>query len=363
MMQLTEAGLLSTSLEAMLYGFSAFMYIITFWILGRKKRGRRPNYPLLVLTSALLTFTTAELIVNIVHICQGFLGKTPLQAETYFADVTEPTFILKSMLYNCQTLILDGVVIYRAWVVWNGDIRVVVFPMLGWCGLLTSIVGTIVALSTAPKSDSGNVFAKKTNQWITSIYSTTLATNLSATSLLAYRIWRVNQRTTQWRTKDHLSPILRVVIESGALYSLTIIAALITFVIQSPGVYIILDMISPIISIVYNMIIIRIAIVSDGLLDERGDSAHSSGSRSLRSLDRIRRNQNSNVPFRLGWSKNGDGHNVKSLEVEITHYRETDSGVIRDELDAKASGSNLKGPEPGSPEHETTYAIVPHTAA
>lgn len=89
----------------------------------------------------------------------------------------------------------------------------------------------------------------------------TLATNLMATSkrmedlafflgtdapkgLLAYRIWQVKNQSARFAsTNNPLSPILRVVIESGAIYSMTITTALITFVSKSNGVYVVLDMV------------------------------------------------------------------------------------------------------------------------
>ena len=55
--------------------------------------------------------------VNIARVYQGFISVGPfLQGgpETYFADVSQPTFVTKSCLYNAQTLILDGVVVSTA---------------------------------------------------------------------------------------------------------------------------------------------------------------------------------------------------------------------------------------------------------
>lgn len=156
------------------------------------------------------------------------------------------------------------------------------FPIVGWIGLLGELfsfathslqlsrirclacsIANNIFLATASENP-GDIFATQTGRFITAVYSMTLVTNLSATSmyfvirqifprttlnslylgLLAYRIWTINRTTTQWRTTDHLSPVLRVVIESGALYSLTIIAAIITFALKSPGVYVILDMVN-----------------------------------------------------------------------------------------------------------------------
>lgn len=55
-----------------------------------------------------------EMVVNIVRICQGFLNIGPALPGgpvQYFNDVAQPTFVIKSCLYNVQTLILDGVVV------------------------------------------------------------------------------------------------------------------------------------------------------------------------------------------------------------------------------------------------------------
>lgn len=54
------------------------------------------------------------MIVNIVRICQGFLNIGPFLPGGpvgYFNDVSQPTFVIKSCLYNAQTLILDAVVV------------------------------------------------------------------------------------------------------------------------------------------------------------------------------------------------------------------------------------------------------------
>ncbi|KAI0700197.1 hypothetical protein BC835DRAFT_1221431, partial [Cytidiella melzeri] len=329
MLQLTEAALISTSMEAILYGFCVLMYILTFWILHRNESTRCPKYALMSVTGTLLVLATGEMITNIIRICQGFLDVDPSNSLAYFMNVSSPTYLIKSCLFNAQTLVLDAVVIYRTWVVWQCELRIVLFSIFGWFGLFACSIGNNIALATA-SDHSGNVFATQTGRWIIAVYSMTLVTNLSATSLLAYRIWTVNQSITQWRTTDRLSPVLRVVIESGALYSLTIIAAIITFALKSPGVYVLLDMISPIISIVYNMIIIRVGLTSDRILGGSSASgAHESGSApSSPRTERHARRSNGEGPVHLGWFRGSGGHEMKSLAVEITQYSETDGDTF-----------------------------------
>lgn len=54
------------------------------------------------------------MIVNIVRVREGFLTvgpRLPGGSEQFFRDVSSSTFVIKSCLYNTQTLILDAVVV------------------------------------------------------------------------------------------------------------------------------------------------------------------------------------------------------------------------------------------------------------
>jgi len=155
---------------------------------------------------------------------------------------------------------LDAVVIYRAYVVWQ-SVYIILFPVVMWLGLLACYFATNIALVQA-KSHADNIFTQQTGHLITANYAMTLATNLLATGLLAYRIWVVSKNSARYRASDTLTPVLRAVIESGAIYSAMMTAGLVTFVIDSPGVYIILDMIPPVTAIVFYMIIVTVGLNS-----------------------------------------------------------------------------------------------------
>ncbi|THH32191.1 hypothetical protein EUX98_g1986 [Antrodiella citrinella] len=229
------------------------------YILMQNRSRRRLNRTMITVSFSLISLATAEFIVNIVRLQDGFLSSGPKHLdgiEGFFADISEETYILKSALYNVQTLILDAVVIYRARVVWK-NWWVLLIPIFGWCLLLASIAGLNYSLAAAaPNTDS--VFDPHTKGWIILVYATTLATNVLATALLAYRIWRVNRRAAEFVSSDRLAIILRVVIESGIIYSVTIFIALCLFITGSRAVYVMVDLISPIISIVFNLIVVRV---------------------------------------------------------------------------------------------------------
>lgn len=161
-----------------------------------------------------------EMIVNIMRVRQGFLTVGPrLEGgpEEFFENVSESTFVIKSCLYNAQTLILDAVVVSHTYSRSPGAISTSFSPYRSiartLCGKIrglsccpssdgvacsvsvTSIshrgvhsprsslavsIGLNIALATA--SHAGDVFAVGTGRWITANYSITLATNLSSTS-------------------------------------------------------------------------------------------------------------------------------------------------------------------------------------
>lgn len=96
------------------------------------------------------------MILNIVRLWQGLFTVGPTYRggpDGYFYDVSHYTFVFKSVLYNLQTIIFDGVVVstsaclyfllvskhaaqvYRAYAVWQ-NIYVVIIPILGWIALV-----------------------------------------------------------------------------------------------------------------------------------------------------------------------------------------------------------------------------------
>ncbi|KAI0755811.1 hypothetical protein C8Q74DRAFT_324079 [Fomes fomentarius] len=325
MLTLQAAAIFSTTIEGILFGYSVFMFTLAMYIMLRARHRRRVNYAMVAAGCALLTLATAEMGVNIARIYEGFISKGLAREggpEGFFADVSETTFVLKSCLYNTQTLILDAVVIYRTYVVWQ-KFWIVVVPIVGWLGLLAGSIGLNVALATA-SSHKGDVFAVQTGLWITAVYSLTLGTNLSSTTLLAFRIWTVTRKSAQYRCGNILTPVLRVIIESGAIYSVTITAALISFVVKSNGVYVLLDMISPIISIVFNMLIIRVGLASERSLGgttttPQGTWAAAVSSSSQRSGPRRRHH---GIGMGIGASF---AMQMQDLKVEITQVVEEDS--------------------------------------
>ncbi|KAG1730543.1 uncharacterized protein EDB91DRAFT_1156941 [Suillus paluster] len=260
---LDAGALMSTVLEGILYGFSVLMFMGTIWTLTHERRMQDINRPITVVAILLFMLSTAHMIVNIIRAEDAFVTYRDTfkgGSVGFFADVTQETYVIKHGIYLAQTLLADGVVIYRCYVVWQ-SIWIIVLPSMLWCSVAVIGIVALYGISQAG-TNSGNIFAPVLAQWVTAFFASTIATNLLSSGLLAYRIWMFDRSVSAVRasTKNTMMPIVRVLVDAAVLYCVVLFTALICFVIGNNGQDAVVDMAMPIMSIAFYMVLIRIAI-------------------------------------------------------------------------------------------------------
>ncbi|KAG9313794.1 hypothetical protein JVU11DRAFT_6154 [Chiua virens] len=260
---LDKAELLATLLEGILYGFSVLMFGGTLRVLMFQRATYGVNRKMLTVSCLLLLFSSVHLVIDIIRIMQGLIlyrDTYPGGPIEYFSNVAQWTFISKNYIYIVQTIIGDGVLLYRCYAVWQSKF-VMVLPGLLWCA---SGVTGFAATYTASQASGTNIFNGSLGKWITSFWASAFATNVLATSLLAYRIWHLDHRSAGLRghRRSQLRPILHIILDSALIYSLTLLTGLICFVSGSNAQYVVLDMVMPIISITFYMVIIRVGLAN-----------------------------------------------------------------------------------------------------
>ncbi|KAG1737012.1 hypothetical protein EDB19DRAFT_1719744 [Suillus lakei] len=215
-MPLDTAAIMSTVLEGILYGFSVLMFIGTIWTFTYKKHMRDVNRPVATVAVLLFLASTTHMVVVIIRIEDGLVkyrDTFPGGPAAFFADNKQEMFV------SCQTLLGDGVVIYRCYVVWQ-SVRVIILPC-------HDVV------------DAENLFTDETGRWAAAFVTFTFATNLFSSGLLAYRIWTIERKVSTSRTRKGIMPILRV---------LSNCAALICFARSNNGIYVIGDIVIPLLT-------------------------------------------------------------------------------------------------------------------
>ncbi|KAG1752146.1 hypothetical protein EDB19DRAFT_1093898 [Suillus lakei] len=258
---LDSANVLSTSLECILYGFSVLMFMGTACALTYKCRIQDINRPIAVVVILLFIMSTAHIVVDILRAEEGLVmyrDTFPGGPAGFFGDITQKSYATKHALYLLQTLLADGVVIYRCFVVWQ-SVWVIIVPSLLWCGSV--VTGVAANYFIAQASSSEVIFAKSLGQWITAFVVLTITTNFLSSGLLAYRIWVIDRDSSTIRaTKSTMMPIVRVLMDAAVLYSATLVTTLICFLCSNNGETVLIDMAMPIMSIAFYMVLIRVAI-------------------------------------------------------------------------------------------------------
>ncbi|KAG2106965.1 uncharacterized protein F5147DRAFT_761464 [Suillus discolor] len=263
-MPLDAVALMSTVLEGILYGFSVLMFIGTIWTFTYKKRMREVNRPIAAVAVLLFLLSTMHMVVDIIQLEDGLVkyrNTFPGGPAAFFADYTQETYVVKVAAIVTQTLLADGVVVYRCYIVWQ-SVRVVILPCMMWCAVAVCGGFTVYGLSLA--SDANTVFTDQTGHWLTAYTFFTFTTNLFSSGLLAYRIWTIKRNISRIHTRRGIRPIVRVLVDAAVLYSATTFSVIICFALSNNGAYAIGNfLINPIISISFYMVFIRIAINKD----------------------------------------------------------------------------------------------------
>lgn len=143
------------------------MFVLTGWILLRNRRRRQTNRGVLAAGLALFLLSTAVstsfsavslsmcgvtyanvlaqiFSTNIARLREGLITIGPHQPqgiEEYFKDVSQTTFVIKSTLYNVQTLVLDAVVVcHRLCLMDGSSLKAAIFPDISGVYCMAEVV-------------------------------------------------------------------------------------------------------------------------------------------------------------------------------------------------------------------------------
>ncbi|KAG1736985.1 hypothetical protein EDB19DRAFT_1909994 [Suillus lakei] len=195
------------------------MFIGTIWMITFKRRLRDVNRPAAAVATLLVL--TEYRVVGIIRIEDGLVkyrDTFPGGPVAFLADVSQKTFVVKNAIIALQTLLGDGVMIYRCYVVWK-SVWIIMIPFMMWCGI--AVFG-LFTINNFLRSSTNNVFTNQTGHLIATFMILTLATNLLSSGLLAYRIWMSERKVSDIRTTKGKMPLLRVLVDAAILYSATL---------------------------------------------------------------------------------------------------------------------------------------------
>jgi len=156
---------------------------------------------------------------------------------------------------NC--LLADSVMIYRSWVLWDRRWSIVAFPILLFFGNIFSSFFLVINMARTGIDLGG--LSEPVNSSDIAFTVFTLAQNLIVTTLIVVRIWRAHTTAAPFK-QGGLPGIIWVVVESGALYSITLLISLIVNILNINVQNVMIDVISSMVGVTFSMIIVRMGL-------------------------------------------------------------------------------------------------------
>ncbi|KIY50889.1 hypothetical protein FISHEDRAFT_21831, partial [Fistulina hepatica ATCC 64428] len=134
-----------------------------------------------VVSTVMFFMATFHISITCYRMVEGFTI-WPGGPDDYFTILNRWDYVLKN--------------IYRCWVLWNRNWRVVVIPCLLLMGSMVSGYGTCALFA---QSDIGDdVFQDRLNTWIRTFFAVAVVQNILTTVAMAARIWLSHKRTAKY---------------------------------------------------------------------------------------------------------------------------------------------------------------------
>ncbi|KAJ7830702.1 hypothetical protein B0H13DRAFT_2114114, partial [Mycena leptocephala] len=186
------SGLTEGVLELTLYGafsvlFSVVVYLFsTRGLISRK----RPTFFVFLALVGLFVSITAHwltviyvLYLTFIHLGGGFA------AEVYYLTLSTTASVVHFSLVEVATVITDGLVIHRLYVVWSYNSRIVIFPIFI---LVYQIVSGIHIIYDISQETIFNFYVLS-NPWVTSSLVSSLVISLYSTGMIIFKFWSMSR--------------------------------------------------------------------------------------------------------------------------------------------------------------------------
>ncbi|KAF7792585.1 hypothetical protein EIP86_003679 [Pleurotus ostreatoroseus] len=241
-------------------------YLSAIWLetlfyvmLTIRRRTPKINKLLVLIATTMFCFSTAHVSLGFQRLIEGFivLRNQPGGPAAFFSDVSIPANVVKVGIHTVNSVIGDSVVVWRCWLVWSKDWKMCVLPIV--LIIASAVCGFAQTVYFAKAKKLHSAFAHILQVWNGSLFSLSLATNVTVTVLIALRVWYMFRFDGVSLHNFRYWRVLLIIIESGMVYSIALICEITLYFLDSNAFYIVYDPIAQLTAIVPTMIIVLAA--------------------------------------------------------------------------------------------------------
>ncbi|OJT07010.1 hypothetical protein TRAPUB_2140 [Trametes pubescens] len=230
----------SVFLECMLFGAYAVTFFMGAWsLLHMSYMGRPSKRDLIILGVNATMFALALSYGTLERVSDGLYKAS---------NMTSHLGAARFCIYVTQTLICDTFMIYRAFVIWERQWKIIALPLI--LLILDAISGY---LSTTPKGDNLTMMIL--------FPCASFLTNSLSTALIMWRVLAGGGANTAQVARFTLyRRVITAIVQSAAVYSVASITLLVTVSVSPDSAYATcLTMFPPFIGLIFSLVVLRLA--------------------------------------------------------------------------------------------------------
>ncbi|KAK0457346.1 uncharacterized protein EV420DRAFT_1644091 [Desarmillaria tabescens] len=251
-----DASLNSFLFEFFVHGVYTGIYAISIQVLATNITSRT-RVCMCYVNTILYVLCTIQFAAFWVELRTAFVQGTSLQSqyELMLDGAPEYLRIMRSVGSSLNIVLADCTLIWRCWVVWEHDWRVVAIPILLFAsGILCGIELDIHQYRVSELIDAVQ------KKWAVATITMTLAVNIICTALIIARIVSVTrrQRGVIGSIRDYRGAI-EILVESAALYTLSYMVLMVLYPLNGVGYMYAEMLVYPITGIAPTLIMARVA--------------------------------------------------------------------------------------------------------
>ncbi|KAK0244802.1 hypothetical protein EDD85DRAFT_1018387 [Armillaria nabsnona] len=208
-------------LQALLHGMYTGIVAVTLWTIFSSPRRLHSTF-LCTIIITLYVLSTIAFTVNWVFKHRAFIDYGDSLNSMFIALVLITPWSTANNLVNSisggiSTILIDATIIWRSWVLWDREWRVIFVPMV--CAVAGTVMKTMQILSGLRNSTGISAIDKFATEidWPLIYILLTFAVTLICTLMIVYRIFR----HAPGMSASH--KIVEMLIESSAMYTISLI--------------------------------------------------------------------------------------------------------------------------------------------
>ncbi|KAI9573367.1 hypothetical protein HD554DRAFT_2310610 [Boletus coccyginus] len=297
--------------ETVLYGVNCVMYALSMLVLLRGSSVATLRWVLVATSTTLVLLATIYVGASLQQLLEAFVyvpaGVPDYSTIYWLYGDTAVLVVLKNITYETLVFVQDFIIIWRLYVVFMCDWRVIVLPIIFEAvSLGTAFSGTAI---TAHPGFSPHDLAVS-SALVISAWVLDITLNVSVTMAIAGRLWWMGRTTASLTPTRNNRYALSVyaTIESGAIFTGTNIISLALYVSNNFGFPTALDVASQVATLTPLLIIVQVGLT---------DQYRSSRSNYLKTVPTAQ----DEITFRVGIPQDSESQRAGLVKVDPTLSR------------------------------------------